>query len=81
MQIPFITSPLTKQAKKHMTAVINNEHRWTRKDRKNQLSYLKRIIAGNKGKMTDDIKKAHAELCRLCKHGKKTVAKFAEVTA
>jgi len=53
-----------------MPDVLEKTHKWTRKDRKNQLSYLKRIIAGNKGKMTDDLKKAHSELCQLCKHGK-----------
>ena len=70
MQIPFITSSLSRMTKKHMPDVLEKPHRWTRKDRKNQLSYLKRTIAGNKGKMTDDLKKSHAELCQLCKHGK-----------
>jgi len=80
MQIPFITSSMTKRDKKHMTDVLEKTHRWTRKDRKNQLAYLKRIVSDNKGKMTDDLEKAHSELCQLCKHGKKTVTKFAEVT-
>ena len=72
-----INRQMTKRDKKQLEAYYGE----TRKYFKNKLASLKRKALSEKDGMSDSLRKDHAELCQLCKHGKKTVAKFAEVTA
>ena len=65
MQIPYLTSPMTNGDKKHLTDVLEPWHKYTRRDRKNQLAFVKRTIAGNKGEMTDDTCRDHMALCKM----------------
>ena len=64
MQTPYLTSPMTKRNKKQMPDVLKDEHVYNKTDIKRQLKYVKRLIANNKGKMTEQTREAHSVLCR-----------------